>query len=312
MAVHQEALIAGGRGLVSATSIAYRWLGSYGNPARQRALRFVQAFAAHDISSNQIADLDHPCRRLSASQLGDVRELMKVLEPEHLDWASQLLWIDRSWLSSGDGKPHREHDYNTSQLPSTDLPSLVEWLEARLAATGRDRCRIRAYSTVHRVPDDLDGAVTVVYEEDFEPEGAGGRERLGRERKRRYVVLAHNWVLDDPKGLVNVATIFAAARRVGLFTSSSIVSPSRLRSCEDGKVFISGFRPRGPMLPYISGGAVGFKRMGYIHGNFEGENLVTGYGYRTAPWFDEFRALLTDRLQRSRDVRLVETLQDLP
>ena len=147
--------------VVATAGVAYAGLRKIRNPARARATRFLKAFALHDIPSNQIADLEHPTPRLTAAQLGDVNVLMEVLTPDHVDWASDLLWIERPWFDGrGDG-PHKSHSYRYAQ----DLPELVEWLQERIDICPPHTCRLLALSTVARVSDAPAGAVTVVYEE---------------------------------------------------------------------------------------------------------------------------------------------------
>lgn len=270
--------------LVASAGVAYAGLRKLRNPARARATRFLKAFALHDITSNQIADLEHPTPRLTAAQLGDVNVLMDVLTPDHIDWASDLLWIERPWFDGrGDG-PHKSHSYRYAQ----DLPELVKWLQERVDSCPPHTCRLLAFSTVGHVGDVLAGAVTVVYEEEFVREGSPSFQRLGRDEKRRYVIIADRWPLDAGKWMLRLAGVFAAAMKAGMLIRGCVVNDDYLLRVQDGKAFIQDLRPVG--------------------GEFHGDDLVTGWGCNNAPWYSGFRQSLEHQLKSCNDDELLATM----
>ncbi len=270
--------------VVASAGVAYAGLRKIRNPARARATRFLKAFAQHDIPSNQIADLEHPTPRLTAAQLGDVNVLMDVLAPDHVDWASDLLWIERPWFDGrGDG-PHKSHSYRYAQ----HLPELVEWLQERIDSCPPHTCRLLALSTVARVSDAPAGAVTVVYEEQFVHEGSPSFQRLGRDDKRRYVIIADCWPLDSEKWMVRLAGVFAAAMKAGMLIRGSVVGDDYLLRLQDGRAFIQDRRP--------------------VRGEFHGDDLVTGWGYQGAPWYPGFRQSLEHQLKSCNDDELLATM----
>lgn len=191
-------------------------------PLYQQASRFIKAFEAHGVSRQQVPRLMPDPIRLPLQKVASPEELSKVVQLEHLDWASQTLALQRDWF---DGEGEQPHQIVREVYKSPAAQH--RWLQARTSI------RPGYYSALHLVteaefadPGQAHGGFVIVYEEAF--------AELGDKSLSRYWYLSNGSSFRHTPCTIDVLSMLSIGESLGVSSVGHVVPASVIARAESG------------------------------------------------------------------------------
>jgi hypothetical protein len=203
---------------------AWAWWQERRDPARAQAQRLIGAFEAHGVARQQIARLLPEALTVKTAAFSSPDKLKESLSPALLDWAADLLALQRGWFDKVEDHPHAVvRGYK-------NMAVYRDWLAKRLQASSADRVLYIWKTEPGELGPDSAGLLCAVYEETFA--GLDGNEIS------RYWRFSEGWRLDHAPCIENMVALVAVAQSLNILVVGRVVSEKLLAQVETGHLLI--------------------------------------------------------------------------
>jgi hypothetical protein len=250
---------------------AWAWWQEYRDPARKQAKRLIAAFEAHGVARQQIARLLPATSAVPTAAFSTPEKLKEELSPALLDWAADLLALQRGWLDLVEDHPHAVVRGYKSMAVYRD------WLVARQQLAAHDQTLTIWKTEPGELDPNSEGRLCAVYEETF-----AGLDGNGLSRYWRF---SEEWWLDHAPCIENMVALVALAQSQKILVLGRVASDKVLAQVEAGQL----------LLPELAK---------YRQGGWHPDDLVTPLPGKDTPWRQAVWAGAQRYLCRNKNISL--------
>lgn len=206
-----------------------KWWRQRRDPVRAQAARVLEAFAAHDVKSQQIARLLPADIEVKSAAWSSADTLKDAVTPALLKWTAGTLALNPAWL---DGERVCRHVVFTVHYKHP--AQLFNWLRERYQRGDKSQWEAGASLCVLCACDapmtkTANGPLMLMLRETFAE--VNGSERY------RYTLLSEGWRLDHTPCTASLAAACAIAQHMHLPIHALTATARQLRALEEGKCF---------------------------------------------------------------------------
>jgi len=194
------------------------------NPIRSQSDRFLRAFEDHGVARQQITRVLPDEFDIKHEAFSSAEQLVGHLTPELLDWASNYLALDRSWLDGIGDRPHQDLEIYK------DTSAYSDWLKQRIELEPNVDRSVYIWAT-----SDLNHStnssyyLSIVFEEYFGD--------LDDTNLCRYWTISNQWSADHKPCINSMLKIINISRSNNVLPIGRVLSKKALHDFEEGNLF---------------------------------------------------------------------------